>query len=88
MNNDEKTSWLAGLLTGWGIKAIWAKVIAGAVIGALAALYAATSTSCAVWRTWDELTPQQQQALELADRHYHAWRGDTATAVTTATGDK
>ena len=33
--NKEKVSWLTGLLTGWGIKESWAKVIAGAVIGAL-----------------------------------------------------
>lgn len=85
MNTEEKTSWLAGLLTGWGIKGTWAKVIAGAIVGALMALYAATSTSCTMWRTWDEMTPEQQQALDLADAHYHAWRGDT---VTVATGDK
>ncbi|MBQ4636246.1 MAG: hypothetical protein IJB64_07405 [Akkermansia sp.] len=35
--NKEKHSWLTGLLTGWGIKESWAKVIAGMVIGALAA---------------------------------------------------
>lgn len=30
-------TWLTGLLTGWGIKESWAKLIAGAVIGACAA---------------------------------------------------
>ena len=35
--NKEKHSWLTGLLTGWGIKESWAKVIAGMAIGALAA---------------------------------------------------
>ena len=30
-------SWLTGILTGWGIRESWAKLIAGAVIGALAA---------------------------------------------------
>lgn len=35
--NKEKYSWLAGVLTGWGIKESWAKMLAGAVIGALAA---------------------------------------------------
>ncbi len=29
--------WLAGLLSGWGIKESWAKLIAGAIAGALAA---------------------------------------------------
>lgn len=42
--NADKTSWLAGLLTGWGIKESWAKIIAGAVIGALCA--AGWLTSC------------------------------------------
>ena len=32
-----KHSWLTGILTGWGIRESWAKLIAGAVIGALAA---------------------------------------------------
>ena len=32
-----KHSWLTGILTGWGIRESWAKIIAGAVIGALAA---------------------------------------------------
>ena len=35
--NKEQQNWLAGLLTGWGIKESWAKLIAGAVLGALAA---------------------------------------------------
>ncbi len=35
--NTEKHSWLTGLLTGWGIKESWAKIIAGMLIGALAA---------------------------------------------------
>ena len=42
--NKEKYSWLAGLLTGWGIKESWAKVLAGAVIGALVA--AGVLTGC------------------------------------------
>ncbi len=35
--NKEQHSWLTGLLTGWGVKESWAKLIAGAVLGALAA---------------------------------------------------
>ncbi len=44
MNTNEKTSWLVGLLSGWGIKESWAKIIAGALIGALGA--AGILTSC------------------------------------------
>lgn len=40
----QKYTWLTGLLTGWGIKESWAKLIAGMVIGALAA--AGLLTSC------------------------------------------
>ncbi len=36
-NMQEHTNWLAGLLTGWGIRECWAKIIAGALAGALAA---------------------------------------------------
>lgn len=43
----EKThSWLTSLLTGWGIKESWSKIIAGAIIGALVAAGVMTSTSC------------------------------------------
>lgn len=42
--NKEKANWLAGLLSGWGIRESWAKIIAGAIIGAAAA--AGWLTSC------------------------------------------
>ncbi len=35
--NNNNTSWLASLLTGWGIRESWAKIIAGSIAGALAA---------------------------------------------------
>ena len=44
--SKEKYSWLTGLLAGWGIKKSWAKVLAGAVIGALVA--AGVLTGCTV----------------------------------------
>lgn len=43
---EKTTSFLTGLLTGWGIKESWAKIIAGAVLGALAAAGILT-TGCA-----------------------------------------
>lgn len=61
MNNDthkEKHSWLTGILTGWGIKESWAKIIAGAIIGALIAAGAITSTSCTAT---GNITPEQVQ---------------------------
>lgn len=45
-NPQQKTSWLTGLLTGWGIRESWAKIIAGAIIGALTAAGIITGTSC------------------------------------------
>lgn len=44
--NKQKLSWLTGLLTGWGIKESWAKIIAGAILGALAAVGLLTQSSC------------------------------------------
>lgn len=44
--SEEKVSWLAGLLSGWGIKESWAKIIAGAIIGALAAAGVFTVSGC------------------------------------------
>lgn len=46
--NRDRASWLTGLLSGWGIKESWAKIIAGAVIGALAAAGLLTVTGCGV----------------------------------------
>ena len=34
---EKAAGFFSGLLTGWGVKAVWAKVIVGAVMGALAA---------------------------------------------------
>ncbi len=55
MNMNEKTSWLAGLLSGWGIRESWAKIIAGAVAGALAA--AGLLSGCAENGQPNENTP-------------------------------
>jgi len=44
--NKEKHSWLAGLLHGWGIKESWAKIIAGAIIGALCAAGVLSASGC------------------------------------------
>lgn len=45
-DTNEKSNWLTGLLTGWGIKESWAKIIAGAIIGALTAAGILTAQSC------------------------------------------
>lgn len=63
--NTEHTSWLTSLLTGWGIKESWAKIIAGAIVGGLAA--AGFLTSC---------TQQQlRDAWYIGDSIYHAATG-------------
>ncbi len=49
--NKQKANWLTSLLTGWGIKQSWAKIIAGAIIGALAAAGILTQTSCSTTYT-------------------------------------
>lgn len=46
ITNKEKASWLAGLLSGWGVKESWAKIIAGAIIGALCAAGVLTLDGC------------------------------------------
>lgn len=45
MTNETKVSWLAALFSNWGCKEAVAKAIAGAIIGALAAL---GLTSCSL----------------------------------------
>lgn len=64
--NKERANWLAGLLTGWGMKESWAKVIAGAIIGALAAVGVLTLDSC---------TPVQVKQAKCIHEVYHVLTG-------------
>lgn len=43
---ENATNWLASLLRALGLPATWASIIAGAIIGAIAAAWALTGTSC------------------------------------------
>lgn len=45
---EKAAGWLTGLITGWGVPGTVAKVIAGAIVGAVAAWYVATCTGCTV----------------------------------------
>ena len=45
-NNKDKYTWLTSLLTGWGVKESWAKVLAGAIIGGLVAAGVLALDSC------------------------------------------
>ena len=58
-DKEEKFKWLKSLLTGWGIKEAWAKLIAGAIIGAIAAF---SLSSC----TWDLKSVSSEQTFESA----------------------
>lgn len=71
--NKQKLSWLTGLLTGWGIKESWAKIIAGAVIGALAAVGALSMDSC---------TPAQVKQAATVHELYHVLSGTDCTIPT------
>lgn len=46
MDNKKTHTWLTGLLTGWGVKESWAKILAGAVLGALCAAGVLTLDGC------------------------------------------
>ena len=48
MNNKDKYTWLTSLLTGWGVKESWSKVLAGAIIGGLVAAGVLAASSCTV----------------------------------------
>lgn len=41
-------NWLTGLLTGWGIRESWAKILAGAIIGGAVAAGVLALDSCTV----------------------------------------
>lgn len=57
IDKEEKYNWLKSLLTGWGIKEVWAKVIAGAIIGAIATF---SLSSC----SWDLKAANSDQIFE------------------------
>ena len=48
MNKKNAHTWLTGLLTGWGIKESWAKILAGAIIGGAVAAGVLTLDGCSV----------------------------------------
>lgn len=48
---EKAVSWLASLLTGWGIKESWAQYIAAAVVGAVAAVLVMAQGSCTATAT-------------------------------------
>ncbi len=82
--NKEKVSWLTGILTGWGIKESWAKIIAGAIIGALLAAGAFANSSC----THAELTPEQVQQVYKVQRGAEAMNILLQDAVRVANGEQ
>ncbi len=43
---QQAASWLVKILTGWGVPGTLARVLAGAIVGAVAGFYLATATSC------------------------------------------
>lgn len=48
MDNKKTHTWLTGLLAGWGVKESWAKILAGAIVGALCAAGVLTLDGCTV----------------------------------------
>lgn len=45
---EKAAGWITKVLTGWGVPGSIARVIAGAIVGAIAAWYVATATGCTV----------------------------------------
>lgn len=47
-SEQKAASWLTNVLTAWGVPGSLARILAGAIVGAVAAWYLATSTGCTV----------------------------------------
>ena len=47
-NEEKAANWLVKVLTGWGVPGTLARVLAGAIVGAVAGWYLATATGCTV----------------------------------------
>ena len=66
-NKNEKAKkaagWVTGLLTGWGIPGTIARILAGAIIGAIATAATLTGTGC---------TASYKQTAEGAVEYSHA----------------
>lgn len=76
----DKSNEKAGLK--WWERLIWV------VLAGLAGAACSVLTGCGQWYAWEELSPEQQQALQAGDHAYHQWSGEPAPAVTIARGDK
>lgn len=75
----EKSKAKAGLK--WWERLIWV------LLAGLAGAVGCVLTGCSQLYSWDELSPDQQQALQAADHAYHQWSGNTPP-VTVARGGK
>lgn len=45
---EQAAGWLTKVLTGWGVPGTLARIIAGAIVGAVAGWYLATASGCTV----------------------------------------
>lgn len=50
----KSAGWLSSLLTGWGVPGSVARILAGAIIGAVAAYVTLTQTGCTAYYTSGE----------------------------------
>lgn len=69
-DNEKKHEWLTSLITGWGVKESWAKVIAGALIGALVAC--GFLSSC-TW-SFSAVTPTQNYESSVHILPVEEWK--------------
>lgn len=80
---DDALAKTRGRALSWWERLIW--VVLSGVVAAASCLLA----GCGHLDDWDELTPSQQQALQVADHAYHQWCGQPAGgSITMAEGGK
>ena len=67
--SNETANWLVAVFTGWGIRESWAKIAAGAIVGALIAAGILSTTACT------PATSDQAQRWYEVHRVYHSHTG-------------
>lgn len=77
----EKSKEITGLT--WWERLIWV------VLAGLAGAACSVLAGCSQWYAWDELSSDQQQGLQAADRAFHQWSGESVPGVAAVTeGEK
>lgn len=74
-DSKETVNWLVDVFTGWGLRESWAKIAAGAIVGALVAAGLLSMTACT------PVNSDQAQLWSEVHRVYHSLTGEPCVLI-------